>query len=83
MVINVSRGFIQVNLRGKTITIQGEMFFPEAPGKDILGFVLDKKSMTNWDFPYNQEPLTLQDIEAVIEDIKNDFSLGGHILEVE
>lgn len=80
MILEVSRGHIKVKIGDRTVTAQGEMFFP---GNDKMGFVLYKKSMRFWDAPNQNQIVTIDDIDMVVADIQTDFSTGGHTLEVE
>ncbi|WP_093479075.1 Imm74 family immunity protein [Halopseudomonas yangmingensis] len=80
MILEVSRGYIKVSLRGRLIKVPGEMFFPEN-GK--IGFAISKREIKFWDAQKNQALLSSEDIKEVIEDISQDFNKGGHILEVD
>ncbi|MHC8335205.1 Imm74 family immunity protein [Pseudomonas sp. LB3P25] len=80
MILEISRGYIQVKIGDRVATAQGEMFFP---GNDKIGFVLYRGSLKFWDAPDRNQILTADDINMVIDDIQADFSKGGHTLEVE
>lgn len=80
MILEVSRGYIRVKIGGKTATAQGEMFFP---GNNKMGFVLYKGSLRFWDAPDQDQHMSIDDVDMVINDIQTDFSKGGHTLEVE
>lgn len=77
MIIEVSRGHIQVKIGDRTVTVQGEMFFP---GNDKIGFVLYKGDLRFWDAPNQNQVMTVDDVDMVIADIQSDFSKGGHTL---
>lgn len=80
MILEVSRGHIQVKIGDRTATAQGEMFFP---GNDKIGFVLYRGTLRFWDAPYQDQIMTVNDVDMVVADIQADFFSGGHILEVE
>jgi len=80
MIIEVSRGHIQVKIGDRTATAQGEMFFP---GNEKMGFVLYRGSLKFWNAPNQNQMLTVGDVDMVVADIQADFSKGGHTLEVE
>lgn len=80
MILEVSRGHIKVEIRGRVVTVPGEMFFPP---NEKMGFAIFEKQIKNWDFPNDSEQLTSEDIEEVIEYVRQDFAKGGHTLEVE
>lgn len=80
MVIDVTRSHIKVGLFGKTATLPGEMFFPEN-GK--LGFALFSGQAKFWDAPNGADPITGDELTAIVADIRADFAKGGHTLEVE
>lgn len=80
MILEVSRGHIKVELLGKRLTVPGEMFFPP---DEKMGFVVFEKGIKSWDEPNAGVALTKAEVDAVIEDIRQDFAKGGHTLEVE
>jgi len=80
MILDVSRSHIKVELGGRTVTVPGEMFFPP---NEKLGFVVYSKEIKCWDKPNEKIELTAQDIDDVLQDIRQDFSKGGHTLEIE
>ncbi|QVQ28274.1 Imm74 family immunity protein [Achromobacter deleyi] len=80
MILEVSRGHIQVKIGDRTATVQGEMFFP---GNDKIGFVLWRESLKFWNAPNKNQIMTSHGVDLVIADIQADFSKGGHTLEVE
>lgn len=80
MILEVSRGHIQVKIGDRTATSQGEMFFP---GNDKIGFVLYRGTLRFWDAPNQYQIMTVNDVDMVVADIQADFFSGGHILEVE
>lgn len=80
MILDITRGHIKVKIGGKTVTLQGEMFFP---GNDKMGFVLYRNSIKNWDEPNQDLPITPDEVDAIMDDIRNDFAKGGHTFEVE
>jgi len=80
MVIDVNRSHIKVELFGKTATLPGEMFFPEG---DKLGFALFRVQARYWDAPADKEPITDAEFSSLVDDIRENFAKGGHILEVE
>ena len=80
MILEVSRGHIKVNIRGRVIRVPGEMFFPP---NDKMGFAIYKNEIKSWEPPDDSEQLTSDEIKEVIECIRQDFAKGGHTLEVE
>jgi len=80
MILDVSSSCIKVEQNGKVVSLPGEMFFPP---NDKLGFVISFDEIQNWDKPYDNIKLTPEEIENVINDIRQDFSKGGHTLEIE
>jgi hypothetical protein len=80
MLLEVTRGHIKVKIGEKTATLQGEMFFP---GDNKIGFVLYTNSIKSWDSPNHGQPISPADSQAIIADIQDDFTKGGHILEIE
>lgn len=80
MILDVSKGHIKVEIRGKVITVPGEMFFP---ANEKIGFAVFENQIQKWDYPNESIGLTPEDVQEIIEDIRQDFSKGGHILEVE
>ncbi|WP_301213684.1 Imm74 family immunity protein [Yersinia sp. 22-579] len=80
MVLEVSRGHIQVKIGDRTVTLQGDMSFP---GNDKIGFVLYRGALRFWDTPNQSQVMTVDDVDMIVADIQADFSRGGHTLEVE
>ena len=80
MILEVSRGHIKVEIRGREITVPGEMFFPP---NDKMGFAVFKSEIKSWDSSNDSDMLTKEEIEEVIKDIQEDFARGGHTLEIE
>jgi len=80
MILDVSRGHIIVEIRGREITVPGEMFFPP---NDKMGFAIFKNEIKAWDSPNDHDALTDDDVEEVIKDIQQEFTQGGHTLEIE
>ena len=80
MILEVSRGHIKVEIRGRVVTVPGEMFFPQ---DNKLGFAIFEKDIKFWDSPNDSEKLTSNEVKEVVEDIRQDFAKGGHTLEVE
>ncbi len=80
MILEVTRGSIKVAMAGKTVTVPGEMFFPDS-GK--MGFAIFRDQIRNWDYPNQEIELTQNDVSEVINDIRVDFEKGGHSLELE
>jgi Immunity protein 74 len=80
MVIDVTRTHIKVGLFDKTATLAGEMFFP-TDGK--IGFALFKNQAKFWDAPNGNNPITDDDWSAIVKDIRANFALGGHTLDIE
>lgn len=80
MVLDIARGHIKVGVRGRVVTVPGEMFFPP---NEKVGFAIFERQIKNWDSPSDSEQLTSENIEEVIECIRQEFSKGGHTLEVE
>jgi len=80
MIMEISRGHIKVRIKGRQVTVPGEMFFPP---NDKMGFAIFKNEIKKWDPPNDSEELTKDEIEEVILDIQNDFTKGGHTLEID
>ncbi|WP_072636944.1 Imm74 family immunity protein [Pandoraea pulmonicola] len=80
MVVEVSRGHISVKLMGRVVTVQGEMFFP---GGDKIGFVVYSDAIKTWDSPNQDIEITSSEKKLILEEIKCEFSSGGHTIEVE
>lgn len=83
MILEVSRGHIQVKIgdrtataQGETATAQGEMFFP---GNDKMGFVLYRRSLKFWNAPNENQIMTVDDVDMVVADIQADFYKGGYL----
>lgn len=55
MILEISRGYLKIQVANKVATIQGEMFFP---GGDKLRFVLYRNSLKHWDSPHENQVLT-------------------------
>lgn len=80
MILEISRGHIKVEIRGRVVNVPGEMFFPP---NDKMGFAIFKNEIKTWESPSDSEQLTSDEIKEVIEYIRQDFAKGGHTLEVE
>lgn len=80
MILDVTRSNIKFELGGKIATLSGEMFFL-ASGK--LGFALFLSEVDCWDSPYQDDVISRDELEAIIYDIRSDFSKGGHTLQLE
>ena len=80
MILNIDRGHIWVRLEEKTAKVQGEMFFP---GGDKMGFVIYADTLDYWEPKEQRQKISKDDVNRMIEDIKADFSKGGHVLEIE
>lgn len=80
MILNVDRGHIYVQIGEKTATIPGEMLFP-ANGK--MGFVVYLDQIDYWDPKSAKQAISEDEVKAIVEDIKADFSKNGHMVEFE
>jgi len=80
MIVEVSRGYIRVEIKGRKITVPGEMFFPP---NDKMGFAIFKNEIQAWDSPNEHDVLTVEEVDEVIKDIQQEFTQGGHTLEIE
>ena len=80
MILEVSRGHIKVEIRGRILTVPGEMFFPP---NDKMGFAIFKNEIKSWDSPDDRDLLTDEEIDEVIRDIQEDFAKGGHTFVIE
>lgn len=80
MIMEVSRGCIRVEIKGRKITVPGEMFFPP---NDKMGFEIFKKEIQAWDAPNEHDVLTDEEVDQVIKYIQQEFTQGGHTLEIE
>lgn len=80
MKLEISRGFIKVLVGSRSVTIQGEMFFP---GDAKIGFLLYKESLKYWDDPYASEVVSEDRVADIINFIGSEFLSGGHTLEIE
>ena len=80
MILKVSKSYIQVELKGRVVTVLGEMFFPAG---DKMGFAIYKNEIKFWDAPHENQKLKNNEIIDVIREIQEGFIKGGHILEVE
>jgi hypothetical protein len=80
MIKEVTRSHIKVELDGMTITVPGEMFFPE---NDKLGFAVFSDAVKHWDAPNASVAVTPSQLEQILADIRSDFEKGGHVLVVE
>lgn len=80
MILEISRGYLKIQVANKVATIQGEMFFP---GGGKLGFVLYRNSLKHWDLPHENQVLTEEEVQMVIDEIEAEFSRKGHMLDVE
>jgi hypothetical protein len=80
MILDVSRGNIKVLLGDRTVSVPGEMFFPE---NEKMGFAIFAGQIEHWDYPDQDIKLTKQDIADVIDEIRADFDKGGHSLVIE
>jgi hypothetical protein len=79
MILDISRGHIKVKIADRTVTIDGEMFFPE---NDKMGFVLYSDAIIFWDPPNENLRVSSVEKKLILDDIKTDFASGGHTLEV-
>ena len=80
MILEISRDHIKVEIKGRVVTVPGEMFFPP---NEKMGFTVFEQQIGIWDSPNDSEQLTHEDIEEIIEDIRQEFARGGHVLEIE
>ncbi|WP_369124957.1 MULTISPECIES: Imm74 family immunity protein [unclassified Pseudomonas] len=80
MILEVSRGHVRVQVGGRVVTVQGEMFFPK---NEKMGFVLYRDSIRTWDKPNELDALTADEVNSLIAEIQDEFSRGGHTLEIE
>ena len=80
MILEINRGNIKISLRGKTVHVPGEMFFPS---DNKMGFAIDLKSLKHWDFPDQDLELTQSETAEILRDIQDEFKKGGHSLEIE
>jgi hypothetical protein len=80
MILDISRGCIKVKMLNRTATIQGEMFFP---GNDKLGFVIYSNTIKYWDPPDQNTQISLTEKQLILDDIRKNFSEGGHTLDIE
>lgn len=79
MILQVSRGYITVNVDGSIARVPGEMFFLP---HDKLGFTVFESLFVFWNHETKDRALTKEDRERILGDIKNEFERGGHLLEI-
>jgi hypothetical protein len=56
------------------------MFFP---GNDKFGFVVYEDRIKFWKSPHGKISITPDEKEMILEDIKMEFSKGGHLLDID
>lgn len=71
MKITGTRSYINVELDGKTVKIEGEML--------IGGFVAYKDTIKNWETPYEQIPITDEEKEDIIKRVI-DYTKNSHFV---
>lgn len=79
MILDVTRSFIRVEMNGRTVSLPGEMFFPP---NDKIGFALSLEGDQFWDPPYQHIKVTAIELNDIVKDIRDNFALGGHVLEI-
>lgn len=70
MIIQISRGFLRVNLANKIAHIEGELCFPPTENFEFIVYV---NSIKNWEEPFDKIEITEEEKEQLINDIKNEF----------
>lgn len=71
MKITGTRSYINVELDGKTVKIEGEML--------IGGFVAYKDTIKNWEPPYEHIPITDEEKEDIIKRVI-DYTKDSHFV---
>lgn len=78
MITFITRGHVDLELDGKTVTIQGEALFRTGP--DTTDFVAYRNSITHWN---DGMPVTESDEAAIIRDLIQSGKDRGLIIEVD
>lgn len=71
MKITGTRSYINVELDGKTVKIEGEML--------IGGFVAYKDTIKKWEPPYEHIPITVEEKEDIIKRVI-DYTKDSHFV---
>ncbi len=71
MKITGTRSYIQIEIDGKVVKVEGEML--------IGGFVAEKDSMKHWEPPYEKELLSEKEKQDIIEQV-TEMTKGSHMV---
>jgi hypothetical protein len=80
MILNIDRGHIRVQLGERIATVPGEMF-SAANGK--MGFVVYLDQIDYWEPKAAKLRISGNEIAAIVDDIKAEFTKTGHTVEFE
>jgi len=72
-----TRGTIDLLVKGRAVTIEGEAFLPGHGSPDFIAY---KNSLRSW---ADGEPLTDDEKDAVLEDLRGSAEERGLTIEVE
>jgi hypothetical protein len=80
MILDITRGHIQIRMGDKIAEIPGEMF-SAANGRMGFGVYLDQ--IKYWEPITEKQPISSADITAILDDIRAEFLKQGFTLEVD
>lgn len=78
MIREVTRSHVRSEVKGRSLTIPGEMFF--RPGGKI-GFAIYTHEIKYWDHPRGLK-ISSPELDAVISGIRSDLERAGNVLEL-
>lgn len=80
MILNITRGHIEVKIGDKIALIPGEMFRAKN-GKTGFGVYLDQ--IEYWEPKESKQRITCAETQAIINEIQTEFNKNGFTLEVD
>jgi hypothetical protein len=80
MIVNITRGHIDIEIEGKKARIYGEAYLP---GHGSPDFVLYSNSFERWDPPHDAESLDGEKRRSVIDRAVEEMRASGMTVEVE
>lgn len=80
MILNITRGHIEVKIGDKVAIIPGEMFRAKN-GKTGFGVYLDQ--IDYWEPKESKQRITRTETQAIIDDIQAEFNKNDFTLEVD
>ncbi|MBU1168228.1 MAG: hypothetical protein KKD44_01550 [Proteobacteria bacterium] len=80
MIKNITRGHIEFEYEGKSITIYGEALLPGYGSPD---FVIYSNMLNTWDPPYEKDNIDKEEKSKILSSVVTEMKKKGMTVEIE